>query len=95
MSWDGIYVRDRHYPIFEVGDEVIATKKFKALTKDRGYIVVNFISKWNYNKLIVLINDIGIECSYASYHFKKSDNQIAMDKRDQNIKLLLNESDNA
>jgi len=23
MSWDGIYAKDRNYPIFEVGDEKI------------------------------------------------------------------------
>ena len=92
MSWDGLYTKDRHYPIFEVGTEVVTTKKFKALTKDKGYIVVGFISKWNSSKMIVLVNDIGIECSYASYHFRKSDNQIAMDNRDQKIKQLLNDS---
>jgi len=25
MSWDGIYAKDRNYPIFEVGDEVFTT----------------------------------------------------------------------
>ena len=27
MSWDGIYAQDRHYPQFEVGDEVFTTKE--------------------------------------------------------------------
>ena len=42
MSWNGIYAKDRYYPIFEPGDEVFTNKKnWKAITDNKPYIVVN------------------------------------------------------
>ena len=91
MSWDGIYAQDRYYPQFEVGDEVYTIKKFGALTKRKGYTVIKCHNPYNHLpdsnvRVITLLNDLGIEQTYGSYRFKKTDRQIREDK----IKSILN-----
>ena len=89
MSWDGIYAEDRHYPQFEVGDEVFTTKEsWKAIEANKPYQVMKCHKKpgmtidiW----VITLITDGGYESEYASYKFQKTERQLREDK----IKLLL------
>ncbi len=41
MSWDGVYAQDRHYPQFEVGDEVFTTKSsWKDIEALKSYKVI-------------------------------------------------------
>ena len=89
MSWDGIYSRDRIYPIFEVGDEVFTTKEsWKAIGANKPYRVVKCHKKpgmtidiW----VITLITDVGYESEYASYKFQKTERQLREDK----LKMIL------
>ena len=89
MSWDGIYSRDRIYPIFEVGDEVFTTKEsWKAIGANKPYRVVKCHKKpgmtidiW----VITLVTDVGYESEYASYKFQKTERQIREDK----LKMIL------
>ena len=48
MSWDGIYDKDRYYPIFEPGVEIFTNKKYKSITAYKPYIVVKCIKKSQY-----------------------------------------------
>ena len=84
MSWDGIYAQDRHYPIFEPGDEVFTTKEsWKAITANKPYEVVKCHKKpgmtvdiW----VITLVTDGGYQSEYASYKFQKTERQLREDK---------------
>lgn len=89
MSWDGIYAEDRHYPQFEVGDEVFTTKEsWKAIVPNKPYRVVKCHKKpgmtidiW----VITLKTDVGYESEYASYKFQKTERQLREDK----LKMIL------
>ena len=89
MSWDGIYAEDRHYPQFEVGDEVFTTKEsWKAIGANKPYRVVKCHKKpgmtidiW----VITLVTDAGYESEYASYKFQKTESQLREDK----LKMIL------
>ena len=90
MSWDGLYTYQRVYHEFEVGDEVYTVKKFGALTKRKGYIVLKCHNPYSHLpdsnvRVITLLNDIGVEPTYGSYRFKKTERQIREDK----IKTIL------
>jgi len=84
MSWDGVYAKDRNYPIFEPGDEVFTTKEsWKSITANKPYEVVKCYKKpgmtvdiW----IITLVTDGGYESEYATYHFKKTERQLREDK---------------
>ena len=84
MSWDGIYAQDRHYPQFEVGDEVFTTKEsWNAIGANKPYRVVKCHKKpgmtidiW----VITLVTDVGYESEYASYKFQKTERQLREDK---------------
>jgi hypothetical protein len=84
MSWDGVYAEDRHYPQFEVGDEVFTTKEsWKAIGANKPYRVVKCHKKpgmtidiW----VITLVTDVGYESEYASYQFQKTKRQLREDK---------------
>ena len=89
MSWDGVYAQDRHYPIFEVGDEVFTTKSsWKAIESFKPYRVVKCHKKpgmtidiW----VITLVTDVGYQSEYASYKFQKTERQLREDK----LKMIL------
>ena len=84
MSWDGVYAQDRHYPQFEVGDEVFTTKEsWKSIEANKPYQVVKCYKKpgmtvdiW----IITLVTDVGYQSEYATYHFKKTERQLREDK---------------
>ena len=84
MSWDGVYAQDRHYPQFEVGDEVFTTKStWSAITANKPYEVVKCYKKpgmtvdiW----IITLVTDVGYQSEYASYKFQKTEGQLREDK---------------
>ena len=84
MSWDGVYAKDRNYPIFEPGDEVFTTREhWKPITANKPYEVVKCYKKpgmtidiW----IITLVTDGGYESEYATYHFKKTERQLREDK---------------
>jgi hypothetical protein len=82
MSWDGVYAKDRAYPIFEPGDEVFTTKStWSAIEANKPYTVINCKSThhscvW----VITLVTDGGYESEYATYHFKKTERQLREDK---------------
>lgn len=85
MSLDYTYAKDRYYPIFEPGDEVYTTKRYKAITSNKPYTVIRCSKKpgmsidiW----VITLITDGGYESEYATYQFNKTDSQIRHDKLD-------------
>ena len=92
MSWDGIYAKDRVYPIFEPGDEVFTTKKsWRAITANKPYGVVRCYKKpgmtvdiW----LVTLVTDGGYENEYASYQFQKTERQILMEQREVKLKEI-------
>ena len=91
MSWDGVYSKDREYPIFKIGDEVIPLKKYKSLSKE-SYIVIDCYCEYKHipnhpQRVVKLISDYGNEQIYSSYNFTKSNAQIRHDK----IKLIINE----
>lgn len=94
MSWDGLYVKDRNYPEFERGDEVFTDKKYGALTKNKGYIVVDCFNPYPHKpesnaRVIVLKNDMGFEQRYGSYKFQKTERQLRQDKIDKILKDIL------
>jgi hypothetical protein len=90
MSWDGLYCRDREYHEFEKGDEVYTVKKYGGLIKRKGYIVIDCKSQYKHlphsnTRVITLMNEMGFECKYATYRFKKTDRQL----RDDKLKTIL------
>ena len=92
MSWDGLYVHQRNYKIFEEGDEVCTySKKYKSLIIGKSYTVIKCFNPYPHlpdtnARQIVILNELGEEQSYASYHFEKSPIQL----RDDKIKSILN-----
>lgn len=84
MSWDAIYAKDRHYPIFEVGDEVFTNKNtWKAITSNKPYTVIKCHKKPGLTidiYVITLVTDFGYKSEYASYQFQKTQKQIREDK---------------
>jgi hypothetical protein len=86
-----VYARDRHYPIFEVGDEVFTNKDtWKAITANKPYTVIKCHKKpgltidiW----VITLVTDFEYKSEYASYQFQKTQKQIREDKLKSLIKL--------
>ena len=84
MSWDGVYAQDRHYPQFEVGDEVFTTKgSLKCIEANKPYQVVKCHKKpgmtidiW----VVTLVTDGGYQSEYASYKFQKTEGQLREDK---------------
>jgi hypothetical protein len=84
MSWDGVYAQDRHYPIFDIGDEVFTTKEsWKAITANKPYQVVKCHKKVGLTVdiyVITLVTDVGYESEYATYHFQKTERQLREDK---------------
>lgn len=84
MSFDGIYAKDRHYPQFEVGDEIFTEKKtWKSITANKPYGVVKCHKKpgmtidiW----VITLVTDGDYESEYATYQFQKTERQLREDK---------------
>ena len=89
MSWDGVYAQDRHYPQFEVGDEVFTTNgSLKSIEANKPYEVVKCYKKpgmtvdiW----IITLVTDVGYQSEYASYKFQKTERQLREDK----LKMIL------
>lgn len=95
MSWDGIYAKDRYYPDFEPGTEVKTNKKYKSLTRGKGYIVLNCFNPSTWNKednrrVITLMNDGGFICAYSTNYFEKTDNQIKSEKRENLLNNIFN-----
>jgi hypothetical protein len=84
MSWDGIYAKDRNYPIFEVGDEVFTTNdSWPRITPNKPYQVVKCQKKHGMTidiYIITVITDTGSEGEYASYQFQKTESQLREDK---------------
>jgi hypothetical protein len=93
MSWDGIYAKDRHYPIFEPGVEIFTNKKYKSITAYKPYIVVKCIKTSQRINIweVVIINDKGEESNYASYRFQKTEGQLKMEERDNKINYIIND----
>jgi hypothetical protein len=91
MSWDGIYSKDRVYPTFNVGDEVVTDKSsWKGISSKTPYTVLKCFKKPGMVDtckvmIIKLKTDIGYESEYATYHFKKTDRQLREDKINQII----------
>jgi len=85
MSWDGKYVNERVYHTFNVGDEVYSEKRYRALSRDKGYIVLKcykpsgFID--TYKGIVIDIKtDQGHISRYATSYFKLTDKQIRINK---------------
>jgi hypothetical protein len=94
MSWDGIYAKDRHYPIFEPGVEIFTSKKkYKSITVYKPYIVVKCIKTSQRINIwqVVIINDKGEEGNYATYRFQKTEGQLKMEERDKKINYIIND----
>jgi hypothetical protein len=89
MSWDGIYANEREYPIFKFGDEVYTSKSFKAISKNKPYIVLDCYQKTTHIWVISLKNDHDKVEEYASYKFQKTKNQIKKEDREKKISWLL------
>jgi hypothetical protein len=87
MNW--VYAKDRHYPIFEVGDEVFTTKQtWKEITANKPYEVLKCHKKLGMTIdiwVITVMTDGGYQSEYASYQFQKTNKQLREDK----IKLIL------
>ena len=84
MSYYYTYAKDRHYPIFEVGDEVFTTKNtWKSISANKPYEVVRCHKKPGMTidiYVVTLVGDGGYECEYASYRFQKTERQLREDK---------------
>ena len=84
MSYDYTYAKDRHYPIFEVGDEVFTTKDtWKSISANKPYEVVRCHKKPGMTidiYVVTLVTDVGYESEYASYQFQKTERQLREDK---------------
>jgi hypothetical protein len=83
MSWDGLYINERHYPDFKPGDEVYPIKKYRSITKGKEYIVIecfNPYSSFENVRKIKIKTDKGYIAEFASYNFTKSKRQIREDK---------------
>ena len=93
MGWDGVYSKDRHYPIFNVGDEVYTEKgSWSGIRPRTPYIVLKCFKQTGMIDsckimLLELQTDIGYKSSYATYNFKKTERQLREDK----IKEILDE----
>ena len=94
MSWDGLYMNERYYPDFEVGDEIqlLGDKRYRFLSKDNYYIVIECFNpyphlgdKSNARKIRIL-NDKGLISEYATYNFKRTDRQLREDKLKEILK---------
>jgi hypothetical protein len=90
MSW--VYAKDRHYPIFEVGDELFTTKDtWKSISANKPYEVIRCHKKPGMTidiYVVTLVTDGGYESEYASYRFQKTERQILMEQREDKIKNL-------
>lgn len=94
MSWDGLYMDERNYPEFNVGDEVSPMKKYRSLTKGNPYIVLEIFNPYphlsNSNaRKIKIMTDKGFISEYATYNFKKTERQIREDKINQILNDLI------
>ncbi len=93
MGWDGIYSKDRNYPIFNVGDEVYTENgSWSGIRPRIPYTVLKCFKKPGMIEsckiiMLELQTDIGYKSSYATYHFKKTERQLREDK----IKEILDE----
>ena len=87
MGWDGIYAKDRHYPIFEEGDEVYTESRYKAIETNKPYKVLRCFKANGLTNVTVIeiMTDFGYTSTYASYRFKKTESQL----RDDKIKEIL------
>jgi hypothetical protein len=94
MSWDGLYMNERHYPVFEPGDEVCPISKFRSLTKGKGYIVIDCFTPYTRQsnaKMVKIKTDKGYIGEFSTYRFTKSERQIQIDKREEIINNILND----
>lgn len=91
MSWDGIYAKDRHYPIFEPGVEIFTNKKYKSITSYKPYTVIKSVKTSQRINIweVVILNDKGEEGNYASYRFQKTTRQLIIEERENKIKSIL------
>jgi hypothetical protein len=88
MSWDGLYMNERYYPNFDIGDEVQLNnyKRYRFLSKDNYYTVIECFNPYPHlgdksnARKIKILNDGGFISEYATYNFKKSDRQLREDK---------------
>ena len=93
MSWDGSYASEREYPIFEIGTEVYPKKRYKSLSRNKPYIVLDCFTPPGFAnpniKQITVLTDAGYKANFASYYFKKTERQLMIERRAKKIDLLL------